>query len=260
MNILVCVKQVPEPDQIALTDHGNGGVDLDEFTAFRMNRFDEFAVEAAVCIKEAGPPAHIDALTVGPEDALAAVKRAVGMGADRGVHLTALDAEASRPATVAGRIADYALEKEYDLILTGGMSEDGMNGQVGPMIAAYLGRPCATQVISLILCADRTAVSIQREVEGGARERLRLRMPAVLSLQSGINRPRYPSLSNLLRANRLAVETVAAGNPERHADPVSFLGAVLPPRNRAGRVLEGTAGDKARQLLAILREKAFLIE
>lgn len=258
MKILVCVKQVPDLEQIVVTEDVDGGAVLGEIRAFRMNRFDEFAVEEAVCIKASLPAVNVDALTVGPEEMLAAVKRAIGMGADRGIHIATADCETIGSVGVAKKVAGYAREKAYDLILTGSMSEDRLNGEVGPMVAGCLGLPCATQVIAMKFTEEPSALDIEREVEGGVRERLRLELPAVISVQSGINRPRYPSLSNLLRANRQPVETIADEGREKIADPVVCRGIVLPLSVREGRVLSGTAQEKARQFLTILKEKAFI--
>ena len=259
MNILVCVKQVPDVEQITVTEDRDGSAVLGEFAGFHMNRYDEFAVEAAVRLKEATDTVRVDALAVGPEPARDVVKRAIGMGADRGVHLQTADGKDTGPAAVADRIARYAGQKPYALILFGSMSEDGMHGQVGPMTSACLERPCATQVIALKIADDETAVSVEREVEGGARERVHLKLPAVLSLQPGINRPRYPSLSNLLRASRQKMEIISADGLGRVCDPVAYAGAMLPPRTRAGTVLEGTLQEKAGRFITILREKAFLV-
>lgn len=256
MRILVCVKQVTDPESITVTE-APGGCIVSE-GELRMNRFDEFAVEAAVRIKESGAAAAVDVLTLGPAEAVAVIQRSVGMGADRGVHLLAAEGDASSPGAAARRIARFAKCRTYDLILTGSMSEDGMSGQVGPMIAGYLTRPCATQVISIMPDMARAAVAIQREVEGGVRERLFIRLPAVLAVQPGIHRPRYPSLSNLLRANRQKAETVEADEAETVPDPVRCIRAGLPPRTRSATVLSGTAEEKADRLLAILRAKAFL--
>ena len=258
MNILVCIKQVPDLEQMRFECRGEDEVLLGDAAEMRMNRFDEFAVEAAVQLKETLADVRIDVLSVGPEAALAVIKRAIGMGADRGVLLDTGGRTDSGPYAVARRIARYAVQMHYDLILTGSWSEDGMNGQVGPMAAALLDLPCATQVMALQLADDRQCVSVAREVEGGAREHLQLRLPVLLALQSGINRPRYPSLSNLLRANRQPVDIIPANAEVRDIDPVVGLGLMQPPRNRAGRVLEGGLREKAETFLALLREKAFI--
>lgn len=258
MNILVCVKQVPDLEQMAVNCGSDGTLVVGEAAELRMNRFDEFAVEAAVQLKEALTGVHIDVVSVGPEPALAVIKRAIGMGADQGTLLDTGDRPDPGPAEVARRISNYAALKCYDLILTGSWSEDGMNGQVGPMTAALLNLPCATQVMNLRLGAEGECVAVEREVESGRRERLEMCLPALLAVQSGINRPRYPSLSNLLRANRQSVDAIAENPEERLSDPVICVGLMRPPRTRAGRVLEGDLQGKAEAFLSLLREKALI--
>lgn len=258
MKILVCVKQVPDLEQMTVRQGADGRALLGEVSEWRMNRFDEFAVEAALGLKETLAGVHIDVLSVGPEASLAVVRRAIGMGADQGVLLQSGEREDVAPIGVARRIARYAGPMRYDLIFTGSMSEDGMNGQVGPMTAALLDLPCATQVMAMGLDEDRRWASVEREIEAGARERLKLRLPALLSLQSGINRPRYPSLSNLLRANRQPVDMVPADPGEDGPEPVAGLGLMRPPRNRAGLVLEGSLEEKAGAFITLLRERAFI--
>jgi electron transfer flavoprotein beta subunit len=258
MHILVCIKQVPDLEQMALDCGPDGRIVVGEPAELRMNRFDEFAVEAAVQLKETLGGVHIDALSVGPEAAQAVIKRAIGMGAEQGVLLDTGQRSDPQPAEVARRIARFAGQRRYDLILTGAWSEDGMNGQVGPMAAALLDLPCATQVMALELDADQTHAAVEREVEGGRRERLQLRLPALLALQSGINRPRYPSLSNLLRANRQPVDTSSDDSDTAQGGPVVCLGLRQPPRTRAGRVLEGSLQEKAERFLSLLKEKALI--
>jgi len=258
MNILVCVKQVPDLEQMTVNSSPDGTLVVGEAVELRMNRFDEFAVEAAVQLKETFDGVHIDVVSVGPESAMAVIKRAIGMGADQGVLFDTGNRPDPGTADVARRIACHAADHRYDLIFTGSWSEDGMNGQVGPMTASLLNLPCATQVMALRLDAEQGRVAIEREVEAGTRERLELRLPALLALQSGINRPRYPSLSNLLRANRQPVDIIAANPGEKEIDPVVCLGLMRPPRTRAGRVLEGSLPEQAETFLSLLREKALI--
>ncbi len=268
MKILVCVKHVPDPDGLVFNAGGDGRVSMGEAAGYRMNRYDEFAVEEAVRIKEKTGRAAIDVLTVGPGRSKDVLRRAVGMGADRGIHLvTGKDGYVS-PMVKAAWIADYARGKNYDLILTGAMSEDMMNAQVGPMVAALLGLPWATQVICMRLpsgqgsvsASGETRLSIEREIEGGSREMLEITMPTVLAVQTGINEPRYPSLSNLMRANRQEMESVdmpsSGGGGCKMPD--GMAGMVMPKKMRAGRRLEGTPLEKAESLVAILKQRALI--
>ena len=258
MKILVCVKQVPDPEQLVVEENADGLIELGDFRQYRMNRFDEYAVEEAILLKETLGGVRVDALTVGPERAGEVVARAVGMGADRGVHLLTAAGDDPQPAAVSSWVSQYASPKGYDLIFTGSMSEDGMNGQVGSMTAAFLDLPCATQVIDLHLVDCRSMVSVEREIEGGLREKLQLRLPAVLALQSGVNRPRYPSLSNLLRANRQKAEIIGVDVMQPPAATLDAVGTVLPRRRRSVTMLAGTPHEKAAQFLSILMQKAFI--
>ncbi len=274
MKILVCAKFVPDTDHLIIKESEGGKAVIGDLSEYRMNRFDEFAVEEAVRIKEQSGGVIVDVLTVGPEPSKDVLRRAMGMGADNGIHLAVRGEQYLSPMVVAAGIADYAREKDYNLILTGAMSEDMMNGQVGPMVASFSGLPCATQVILLRLSSGRrndqseenpdassdwVAVYVEREIEGGNREMLEIDLPAVIAVQTGINEPRYPSLSNLLRANKQEIETIALGGDNSVLKaPEDLVSTIVPPKMRAGRHVEGSAAEKAEQLLLILHDKALI--
>ena len=258
MNILVCVKQVPDLERIVVKNDGQEMATLEISDSFAMNRFDEFAVEQAVSIRESMAGVHIDVITAGPERSVQVLKRAIGMGCSDGIHLmTATDADPG-PETVAAWIAQFVRSGEYGLILCGVMSEDVMCGQVGPMAAALLDLPYATQVIGIKLSRDLADVSIEREIEGGARELVHLPLPALLALQPGINRPRYPSLSNMLRANRHDFNIIPAGTLEPVRTELDCIGLVTPPHARAAEVITGSALEKAGKMAALLKAKALI--
>lgn len=262
MKILVCIKQVPDLEGIVVNEGLDGFTEPELTGELRMNRFDEFAVEAAVRIKEAVRGVRIDAVTAGPRAAETVLRRAMGMGVDEGIHLlTPLqDGVPPEPEIVADWIAGMAYSGDYRLILCGAMSEDGMHGMVGPMTAARLKLPYATQVIDMRPDpdSDPDRVSVEREIEGGAREMLDIRLPALLALQPGINRPRYPSLSNLLRANRQPLKTISTDTLTKPAVRMASVGTVLPKHVRPSRVITGSSREKADALAAIFKAKAFL--
>ncbi len=258
MKILVCIKQVPESENPILIDDGTDWIQTDEIGEFKMNRLDEFAVEEAVLIKEAISGTKIDALSAGPDRATEAVKRGIGMGADAGIHIDTESEGYHSSFEIAAWIAEYARSKIYDLILTGAMSEDNMQGQVGPMIAKQLSLPCATAVIFEKISSDRTTIYVEREIEGGHRDTLELPLPAVLTIQSGINTPRYPSLSNLLRANKQGLKRIKSADLVQLSARENLVELIYPHKTRSGTVLNGTEEEKAAQLICILREKALL--
>jgi electron transfer flavoprotein beta subunit len=258
MKILVCVKQVPEIEQALSIDESVTRIVVDDPDAFRMNRFDAHAVEEAIAIKQTFANTIVDVTTVGPKRTAMVLRRAMGMGADNGIHIHTHQNGYLDPFVIATWIVSYAKDHSYDLIFTGVMSEDDMQGQVGPLVAELLDMPCATAVIYQRVHLQTTTLYVEREIEGGARDMLELHFPAVLTIQSGINQPRYPSLSNLLRANREKLKTIEAVSLEQPRPRQKRVRLTLPQRSRSGLVLKGTPKEKALQLLQILEEKAII--
>jgi electron transfer flavoprotein beta subunit len=241
-----------------LIDSKKAWIQPDEIQEFRMNRLDEFALEEAVLIKRAFSNTSVDVISAGPDRSADVIKRGIGMGADTGIHIAAGSEGYHSSFEIAAWIAEYARDKSYDLILTGAMSEDNMQGHVGPMIAKRLAMACATTVIFEKIASDRKTVYVEREIEGGKRDTLELRLPAVLTIQSGINTPRYPSLSNLLRANKLKLEKVSPTDLARLSSHENLVELAYPQKSRSGTVLKGTEEEKAKQLIRILRDSALL--
>ncbi len=256
MRILTCLKQVAEPD--SQFDLAGGRARLRPSARRKMSSFDEFALEEGLRLKQALPGSQVWALTVGPAEAVAVLQRALGMGADQAAHILAPEEPQPRPASLAAWIAGWARTMSFDLVLAGVMSEDAMQGQVGPLLAHELGLPWATSVVGTQAMEGGRALRVEREMEGGLRQLLEMPLPAVLTIQSSLNRPRYPSLSNLLRAKQTKPLTMEAAGlaapPEREA----VVGAHLPRKTRAGLVLRGSTADKAASLLGLLRERALL--
>jgi electron transfer flavoprotein beta subunit len=243
MKILVCIKQGAEEGE--------------------MSRFDEFALEEALGLKDKCEESYatdfrVDVITAGEALVSSVVKRAFGMGADQGFHIVT---HGYRPAFVtASSLAAVAGEGNYDLILTGIMSEDMMDGQTGPMLAELLNYPCATAVVKTHLNPVAGIVAVEREMEGGYRDCLDICLPAVLTVQAGINTPRYPSLSKMLAAGKKCVTTLAEESLlSASVRPKESLVAIeLPEQTRAGRRIEGSLADQVQQFKAFLQEKDLL--
>jgi electron transfer flavoprotein beta subunit len=250
MKILVCIKQIHDPDVPVHVSRDGNWVEYDADT-FVMNRLDGFALEEALLIREEIPDTRIDVVSVGPERVEAVLRRSLGIGADHGIHILSESERYIDPVVTATRIAAYARTRGYDLILTGVMSGDDMNGMVGPLAAEMLVMPCATSVIFRRMMPASNRIYVEREMEGGLRDALEMNLPVVLTVQSGINRPRYPALSKMLRANRYPLEVIPAGSLESPAGRLSVVRTLLPQKTRAGRILEGTPREKALQLLEI---------
>ncbi len=246
MKILVCIKAIRESETDGTSDR------------VCINRFDEFALEEALQMRKSAGHGTVDAISVGPKQTGSVLTRAVGIGADHGIQILAYDEEFPDPFCTASLIAAYAQDKKYDLILCGVMSEDLMQGQIGPMIAEILSLPCATAVISAQLSHDAKQISVEREMEAGRREKWKIQLPALLTIQSGINTPKYPALSRMLFAVRQQQEII---NSETLVTPhirQRISSTDFPQKQRSGLVLEGTCAQKAETLINIFREKGFL--
>jgi electron transfer flavoprotein beta subunit len=258
MKILVCVKEVLDPECGLRIDPSQRTLSSETAPLYRMNRFDEFAIEEALLIKDRIPGTKADAVTVGPARASAVIRRAIGMGADDGFHILEGEGATWSPFVVAAWIAAWAARGDYDLILTGTMAEDDMEGQVGQLVAAFLGWPCATSVIQITMKDGLPGLEVERELEGGLRHVMELSFPCLLTIQSGMKRPRYPSLSNVLRSRKQEIRTIhgtALGSPAPRQEIVA-LG--YPQKSREGLFLPGGVEEKASALAEILRKRGFL--
>ena len=254
MKILVCIKSVPDPATTFRINAAGAGYD-ESGVVFGVNEYDLCAVEEAVRIKERLRDVEIFAITVGPPRAEAALRKAMTLGADRGLRIDASDQPAGDALAVASLIAAWAKDQNFNLIFSGVMSQDLQRGQTGPMLAQLLGLPCAATVIAVNLAEDRQSLTCERELEGGLRERIELPLPALLTIQSGINTPRYASLTNVLRVRQLAIPSLPAASlgPVRKAE--NLLRAFLPERSAACEFLEGDLDGIAEQLIAKVRQR-----
>jgi electron transfer flavoprotein beta subunit len=261
VKILVCVKQVLDPEGPVVIDSRHTRIASDQLSRYRMNRYDAYALEEALRIRESSPDPssiRIDALSVGPERAGTTIRRALELGADEGLHVLLDDERWRTPFEIASLIVAGVGERCYDLILTGVMAEDDMQAQVGPMLAALLQYPCATAVVSQKVQEGRTGIYVEREREGGLREALEMRLPALLTIQSGINRLRYPALSRLMRARSRELITLPAALLAQPAPREQIHRLSAPAPVKSGVFLSGTPQNKAAALLRLLREKALV--
>lgn len=255
MRILVCIKAIPQTDHGITTDETRQKIIPVMQSGYRLNAWDSSVVEAAVLLRERGIADTVDVITCAVPDADAPVRRAIGMGADRGIHIVHKEDAPPDAMTVARKIAETARQKGgYDLILCGAMSEDRMEAATGPMIAAFLGIPFATSVVEMEL-PDTGEIKAACEMDGGLRQLLKLDRPALLTLQTGINTPRYPKLSAMLKANQEELETIDIGN---FSSKQKISGYRLPGSSRKTRILQGSVSEKAAEVIRIMKENGLL--
>jgi electron transfer flavoprotein beta subunit len=255
MDILVCIKRVPtssEPTDIIEIDASQKEIKKEKLN-FRINNWDEYALEEAVQIKEK-QGATITAITVGPEECDDILRRALAMGADKAIRLSQNVSEAD-PYVVANMLTSLIKTLPNDLIMFGMQSDDFGNAQLGPMVAEMLNIPHATAVTRLEL-RDKEA-KVYRELEMGALEIYTLELPAVLSIQTGINKPRYISFTNIRKARDKELKVI---EPEETGalSPLVRLEKLVLPQAGEIEIIPGSAEEGAAQLIDILKRRGVL--
>ncbi len=256
-SILVCIKTVP--DLAAGEELTIAGRWIDETAiSWCMNHYDTHALETALTIKDNHADVTIEVISAGPDRVRDTIRRAMAMGADTGIHLAMDTARQLPPHTTALAIARYAERKSYDLILAGAMSEDDMHGTTGPMIAAALDLPCAVAAVELATDITAGKITATCEMEGGMAEIVQLSGPALVTVQTGRQIPRYPSLSNTLRSRRQPIERVVQVETDYHAPRIESLGVAYPERVSTCQLIEGTVIEKADTLLQFFNDKGWL--
>lgn len=258
MKILVCIKQVPDSEASLEINSDGTWIRDDTNIPYRMNRFDEYAMEEAVLIKEALSDVHIEAISVGPQRVRASLQKALEKGADSGTHIEKDEVGSLTPFVVGSLIAEYAKNGKYDLIFAGVMAEDDMYCQTGVIIASLLSIPCATSVTRESLNTDLSKITVECDLASGVREEVTLTLPALLTIQTGINTPRYPSLSNVLRAKKQKLKNISPESLSTIETREQIITLSAPEQTRSGQVISGSSEEKAEKLLSLLHERALL--
>jgi electron transfer flavoprotein beta subunit len=257
MKLLVCVKQVPDMESRFKPDAVGTWYDETDL-AFRMNEYDEYAVEEAVRLRERlGEGSELVVLSIGPDRVVEAIKKALAMGCDRAVHVQDPGIATKDPWQVASIIAAWAKDKAFDLVFTGMQSQDRGSAQVGPLLAELLGIGCVTTVVAFDY-ADGV-VNAKRELEGGQRGLVRLKTPALVTCQLGLNTPRYPTLPNIMKAKKKEIATIAVAELAKEPALSTTLSFHAPAKKGGGLVLEGDVSQLVDKVMAILKEKTSVL-
>jgi electron transfer flavoprotein beta subunit len=262
VKICVLVKEVP--DAAVQKRLGSDGR-IDRSGEKRLNDYDTRAIEEAVRIKEAGTHdvQEVVAVSMGPESADRAIRKAISLGVDRAVHLCD-DALAGSDVVATGYALSKALEREQpDLVLLGQQSDDGECYTMGAVVADYLRMPSLTQVIKMDVSAD--GLRCERQAEYGY-DTVEIGLPAVISVGDAINEPRYPSLKAIMGAKKKPVDKVGIGDLGIEADRVGTAGAKCifttskePPAKSAGTIIEDEdTNETVEKIVAWLDERKLI--
>src|SRR3954471_19001957 len=230
-----------------------------------LNPYDTHAIEEPVRIKEAGVVSvdEVVAVSMGPDSADRAIRKAISLGVDRAIHLSD-DAVAGSDVAATGFALAKALEQEApDLVLLGQQSDDGECYTIGAVVADHLRMPSLTQVIKMDVSGD--GLRCERQAEYGY-ETVEVRLPAVISVGDAINEPRYPSLKAIMGAKKKPLDKLAAGDVEIDTSKVGGDGARVlcgdfkaPPQKSAGEIIEDEDTDETvEKIIAWLDERKLL--
>jgi electron transfer flavoprotein beta subunit len=254
MKIAVCIKQVVTREWQLRVNEAKTWI-RDQDASFELNEPDAYALEEALRLKEKHG-GEVVVCSAGPARATQVLREALARGADRAIHVEA-DAFATADAfAIAEAMAGAIRDERFDLVLTGLQSDDQGFGQVGVVLAERLGIPHAT-IIMEVDASTAGALRVKRELEGGWFQWMALPLPALLTIQSGINQLRYATLKGIMAAKKKEIRKVTPpGAPDGWLRIVSVN---VPEKGKKTQMLEGSAAAAAKVLVGKLRDDARVI-
>ena len=260
MKIVVPVKEVAVLDEEFDLLEDRPAVDPDAIE-WELNEWDDFSVEAALQLREAQGDGEVVVLSVGDEEAEEGLRACLAKGADRALRVWDDSLEGADPLAVARVLAAVVERESPDLVLCGVQSSDAVQGATGVALAAHLGLPRVAVVKALDYDAGSGSATVERELEGGLTELLRVRLPALLTIQTGINEPRYANLRAIKQAKDKPLEELGPGDlgvddSTLAAAAGSRTRSMAPPETGGGaEMLSGSASDVAERIAGIVKER-----
>jgi len=254
VNILVCIKQVPAKDA-PLAIAGNWIRESD--IGFEMNEPDSYALEEALRLKEKHG-GEVIALSMGPERVKQTIKEALAKGADRAIHIADDNFAQLDPLGSAKSLAAAIKQQKVDLVLTGLQSDDQGFGQTGVLLAGVLDVPHATIIMAIEF--DGQKMRLKRELEAGWFQHLECPLPAVLTIQSGINKVRYATLKGIMAAKKKEIATVTRESLGVSVEPTQRVEKIyVPTKTKKTEFLTGPPKEVAAKLVEKLKFEARVI-
>ncbi len=259
MEILVCVKRVPDTSENEIEVNSDGSdIERDDLV-YSVNEWDNYAVEEAIQIRDK-VGGTVTVVTVGDEEDEEVLRRQMAMGADQGLLLSDDAFEGSDGMGVATLLKSTVEKGSYDLILTGAQADAGA-GQVGGMLAAMCDLPYAS-LVSAIEIMDDGNIKVGREIAGGNQEMNEMTLPCVLSIQTGINEPRYVGIRGIRKVASVDIPVQGAADLGVSADAVGNAGAkvkrldyFVPELGEGAEMLEGSTEEIVEKLVELLKAK-----
>jgi electron transfer flavoprotein beta subunit len=258
MKVAVCIKQVPAKDApLHIAESGTWIRETD--IGFEMNEPDSFALEEALRLKEKHG-GEVVALSMGPERAKQVIKEGLAKGADRGIHIADDKFFLLDPLGSAKSLAAALKKENFDLILTGLQSDDQGFGQTGVLLAELLGLPHATIIMQIEVIqneAQGQRLKLKRELEAGWFQWVELPLPAVLTIQSGINKVRYASLKGIMAAKKKEIAVISRESLGVAQEPTERVERIyVPQKTKKTEFIDGSPKEAAAKLIEKLRHEA----
>ena len=253
MKIAVCIKQVPTREWQPRVDDSKTWI-READASFEMNEPDAYALEEALRLKEKHS-GEVVVCSAGPARVAQVIREALARGADRAIHVEG-DQLASADAFVTSAALAAAMKDEkFDLTLTGLQSDDQGFAQVGVILAEKLGLPHATIIMEVLI--DGSNLRVKRELEGGLFQMVSMPLPAVLTIQSGINQLRYATLKGIMAAKKKEIKKVAASSAA--AGKQRIVSLYTPEKGKKTQLIGGSPAEAAKELVRKLRDEARVI-
>ena len=250
MKIIVAIKQVPARDSQLKIQSGGQWIEEDDLT-FEINEPDAYALEEALQLKEKHG-GEVVALCLGPSRAASTIREALAKGADRAIHISEESISGLDTLAVAKLLAGAIKSEAPDLVLTGLQSDDLGYGQAGVVLAELLGVPHATIIMQVSI--EGGTLRVKRELEDGWFQFVSMPLPAVLTIQSGINKLRYATLMGIKKAKTKEIKVLTAAEAGGAGSAVSTLDRIyVPQRTKVSTIFEGDAKSTAAQLVEKLK-------
>jgi len=260
VNIIVCIKQVPDTEAPIRIKADGSGID-DTGLTLVMNYYDEHATEAGLRLREQFG-GTVTLVSVGAERVKEALRTGLAMGADDALLVSDPALAGADHLGIARVLAAVIRTLPHDVVICGKLSTDDNAATVGAALAEYLGLPQATAIAHLEVDGGGAGAVVHREVEGGV-EVLAVPFPAVLTVERSLNEPRYPSLPGIMKARRKEIKTVTLEHLGLDAADVGMAAARAtlvrlspPPARKAGRIVEGDAAQAVSAIISFLKDEA----
>ena len=256
MKIFICLKQVPDTNtRLSLLPDGKG---INESNIeWIINPYDEFALEEALKIKEKKSEGSVTVVSVGPPRTEKTLRTALAMGADRAVLLETNSK--LNPAETSHILADFLKNENFDLIFTGKSGIDNNHSLTGVMLAEHL-QIDQVSFISHMEEMQNDFWLCRRSINSGVKQEIQLKIPFVVTVDKGINQPRYPSLPGIMKAKKKPIEKISISPPtDKHYD-IRLHSYYLPDKKIKPRIFTGTSQEQVNQLIEALRNKEKVIK